>query len=386
MKGSIFGSKRVKNYTVSLSKFWPRYRIHIIAWAAFITWESVIVGLMYGAFGKLGNYVVHYAVNITFFYFYTWLLEKATLSSRQSIWKVPLYASLGLIIYIGFVFQMDNFLIAYTKLITLDPGPTVKRLLTQFWRGTFFALFATGYFFLKRFINERAEKIRVERHRFQMLLEKERVDKELEQAKNAFLKAQINPHLLFNTLEILHQRIKRYSPEDAQIMVNLSEMMRFSAAVDQQDGLINLGEEIEQCENLIQIQHLNQGQIAVDLAYAPDVSEYRFIPLVVLTLLENMFKHGNLHSMDHRASLAIYQESDWLRIECINVPNRIKSTVGFGSGLKNIESRLAFAYPGDYEMNAGLDEDGNFKIEISVRKKALKKQTKTINNSIISNN
>ena len=232
-------------------------------------------------------------------------------------------------------------------------------------------IFSTSYFFLKRYLSEKAEKQRIEKQRFQMLIDKERMDKELVMAKNAFLKAQINPHLLFNTFEVIHQKIRQHSPEDAQVMVYLSDMMRFAAATEHNEGYVKLSDEITQCQNLIKLHQLTQEQVFIEVAFSPDVLEIRLIPLVLLTLLENMFKHGHLFDQDNKATIDVYLVDGMLRIESRNLPGLVKSNIGFGSGLDNIRTRLDYTYGNGAEMNAFMDEDGFYCLSIAIREKAL---------------
>lgn len=323
------------------------------------------------AAGKFANFVIHYPINIFLFYINVWLLEKATAFPNQSSWKVILFVAIEIFVYVLFVLGLDNMLNAFTNII---PGPLPEfkiRLTKLIYRGCYFMIFSTSYFFLKRYLSEKAEKQRIEKQRFQMLIDKERMDKELVMAKNAFLKAQINPHLLFNTFEVIHQKIRQHSPEDAQVMIYLSDMMRFAAATEHNEGYVKLSDEITQCQNLIKLHQLTQGQVFIEVAFSPDVLEIRLIPLVLLTLLENMFKHGHLFDQDNKATIDVYMVDGLLRIESRNLPGLVKSNIGFGSGLDNIRTRLDYTYGNGAEMNALVDEDGFYCLSIAIREKAL---------------
>lgn len=364
MERLILINEKLKNWII-------RYRVHLIAWSCFVFWESIIVGLTYGAFGKFGNYVIHYAVNILLFYVHAWLLDKAVSTPRQMFWKIPLFLLLELLIYTFGVLEMDLMIIKYTDLISKDFIATSVRIYKLLWRSSFFMLFSTGYFFLKRYINEKAEKERIEKQRFQMLLDKERMDKELVISKNAFLKAQINPHLLFNTFEFIHQKIRQHSPEDAEVMVYLSDMMRFAATTEHHEGYIKLNEEITQCQNLIKLYQLTQGRVYIELAFSPDVLGIKLIPLVLLTILENIFKHGNVFDRDNKATIDVFMDGELLKIESRNLPAVVRNQVGFGSGLDNIRTRLEYSYGKYAEMKASLDEEGFYTLSIAIDEKGL---------------
>lgn len=342
------------------------YRIHIIAWTAFIFWETVMVIYFLGLVGTFGNYAIHYTINITLFYTYALLLEKATTFPNGAVWKVPLVVISTILIYLGIVTIVDILLNTYTNILPGELPSLQVRISKVLYRGSFFVLFSTGYYFLKRFIKEKTEKSRIEKQRFQMLLEKEKMEKELAMSKNAFMKAQINPHLLFNTFEFVHQKLSTYSPEDAKVMLYLSDMMRFAANTQHNEGFVNLSEEILQCENLIALHYITQGAIYIEMASGPDLNEIKLIPLVLLTILENMFKHGNLNDIENKATIAVYTFDGKLHIESRNLPRTIKSKVGFGSGMDNISNRLKYAYQQNAEMTAGIDEEGFYNLNISI--------------------
>ncbi|SFA57843.1 Histidine kinase [Pedobacter suwonensis] len=362
---------RLKRSVTMLQKWLNTYRIHIIVWTAFIFWETVMVIYFLGQLGTFGNYAIHYTLNITLFYTYALLLDKATTFPNGALWKVPVVVVSTILIYLGTVTGVDILLNNYTNIL---PGelPSLKvRISKVLYRGSFFLLFSTGYYFLKRFIKEKTEKSRIEKQRFQMLLEKEKMEKELAMSKNAFMKAQINPHLLFNTFEFVHQKLSTYSPEDAKVMLYLSDMMRFAANTQHNEGFVYLSEEISQCENLIGLHHITQGAIYIEMASGPDLDEIKIIPLVLLTILENMFKHGNLSDVENKASIAVYTIDGKLHIEGRNLPRLVKSKVGFGSGMDNIRNRLNYAYHQDAEMTAGIDEEGFYQVNISISLSAL---------------
>lgn len=362
---------RLKRSMGMLRNWLHTYRIHIIAWSVFIFWETVVVIYWVGMAGTFGNYAIHYTINITFFYTYTLLLEKATAFHNGALWKVPLVVISTILIYLGLVTGVDILLNTYTNIL---PGelPSLRiRIAKVLYRGSFFLIFSTGYYFLKRFIREKAEKSRIEKQRFQMLIDKEKMDKELAMSKNAFMKAQINPHLLFNTFEFVHQKLSTYSPEDAKVMLYLSDMMRFAANTQHNEGYVYLSEEIAQCENLIGLHRITQGAIYIELASGPDLGEIKLIPLVLLTILENMFKHGNLNDIENKATIDVYTFDGKLRIESRNIPRLVKSKVGFGSGMDNIHNRLKYAYHQNAEITAGIDEEGFYILSISISLNAL---------------
>ncbi|PWS32017.1 sensor histidine kinase [Pedobacter paludis] len=346
-------------------------KVHFISWAIFITWEAVIVGLIFGKFGTIANYSIHYAINISLFYIHAYLLGKALQFPNSTAWKLPLFIAIEILAYIGFVFYLDSFLYIYTNILEGKPNASDKiRILTLLWRCLFFIFFGTGYYFLITYLSEKKEKQRIDKLRFKVLLEKEKTEKQLALARNALLQAQINPHLLFNTLEFIYQKLKNISPNDAQAMLYLSEVMRYAASADGTKAFLSLRQEIAQCENLISLHGITEGELFTGFAYAPDVEELAFIPLVLVTVLENMFKHGDLKSDTVRAELSIYLDNDALVIESINANRVFPHRKGLSSGLDNIKYRLEYAYGAQAVLHYENVGD-TFKLVIRVEKSAL---------------
>ncbi|PWS27138.1 hypothetical protein DHW03_14145 [Pedobacter yonginense] len=347
-------------------------KVHFISWAIFITWEAVIVGLIFGKYGTIANYTIHYAINIFIFYAQAYLLGKALQFPKSTVWKLPLFIALEITAYIVFVYYLDTFLYLYTNVLDGKPNASDKvRILTLLWRCLFFMFFGTGYYFLITYLSEKKEKERIDKQRFLVLLEKEKTEKQLALAQNALLQAQINPHLLFNTLEFLYQRLKNNAPNDAQAMLYLSELMRYAASADGTKSFLALGHEIAQCENLILLHGITDGQLFNGFAYAPDVEDLSFIPLVLVTVLENMFKHGDLQSESVRAELSVYQNDESLIIESINATRAFPHREGLSSGLKNIKNRLLHAYGTQASLRTEQTEHA-FKLTIRVEKHAIK--------------
>lgn len=342
------------------------YKIHLISWLVFVFWECIIIGLIYGAFGNFFNYAVHYSINIFLFYIHTWLIEKALKTRHHIFWRTPLFFIAEITGYIILVFYMDNLLAAHTNLLNGSLDTDKRRILLLLWRSLYFIFFSTGYYFLKHYLKERNIRENTERLNSEVMMEKKKIENALIMSRNAFLKAQINPHLLFNTFEFLHNKMKILAPEDAKLMIYLSEIVRFAAATEFHDGAVKLGDEISQCRNLIKIYNITQEKAFIKVSCSEDVCELSFIPLVVITLLENMLKHGLISDNERYAGIDIYTESGKLKIESFNFYSIDKNVKGFGSGLDNIKSRLFFAYGELFTMMAGIDHHSIYRVEITV--------------------
>ncbi|RZJ86473.1 MAG: hypothetical protein EOO20_18220 [Chryseobacterium sp.] len=295
----------------------------------------------------------------------TWLTEKAVKAKHHLIWRIPLFTTAELAGYITIVFYIDYLLAMHTNILSGSLDTDKKRILMLLWRSLYFVFFSTGYFFFKQYLNERNVREQAERRSAEIMIEKTKAENSLMHSKNAFLTAQINPHLLFNTFEFLHNKIKIIAPSESKLMVYLSEIVRFAAATEFLDGTVKLGDEILQCENLIKIYNITHQKAFIRISYSEDVTELRFIPLVVITLLENILKHGDNSENTKRSGIDIFIESKALKIESFNHFSMKRNNAGFGSGLENIRNRLFYTY-GKFFTLVGNDNQSIYRLEISV--------------------
>ncbi|MET3606922.1 LytS/YehU family sensor histidine kinase [Mucilaginibacter rubeus] len=178
------------------------------------------------------------------------------------------------------------------------------------------------------------------------------------QAQNAFLKEQINPHLLFNTLNAIYSTVYRHSPKDSEAILLLSEIMRYSYEEPDHQGLVPLESEIYQLKNLIKLNTYRFRDTArIDLQLTGHVKDLRIIPLVLLTLSENMFKHGDLQHCPGSIDIGI-NENGHLTFISKNIRKlRGQTDANSNVGLNNTRLRLDYAYPGNYNLSIVQTEE-----------------------------
>jgi LytS/YehU family sensor histidine kinase len=167
-------------------------------------------------------------------------------------------------------------------------------------------------------------------------------------------------------LDFIYHNIVEVSPFTAEAIIMLAEMMRYAIDADKMGDFISLGEEIEQVSNL---QNLNQvrkeEEIAFRFTYQHEVWVLNFIPLVLLTVAENIFKHGNM-TQQQPASLDVSIVAERLVIRSFNQSNNPVRQERGGTGLVNIGKRLYNAYGEAAVFEYGPDAMGNFEVLITV--------------------
>jgi two-component system LytT family sensor kinase len=193
------------------------------------------------------------------------------------------------------------------------------------------------------------------------VLEAQKLQLEIEksQANFNFLKAQINPHFLHNTLNFLYARSLPYSAELSEGILTLSDIMRYALSEgNAKDGKALLRDEIEHMRNVIKINQLRfSNNLKVNFEVEGVVNGAQIIPFVLITLVENAFKHGELKNAEQPIDIRLQVEGSSLRFYCRNRKKNGPKELSTGIGLDNIRKRLDHAYGENYRFATREDAD-----------------------------
>lgn len=171
-----------------------------------------------------------------------------------------------------------------------------------------------------------------------------------------FLKAQLNPHFLFNTMNNIYGLIMSGDKErSANLVSRISELLRYILYDSNEDNMPLL-KEIKLINDYIELEKVRLNFTKVVFDYHTDDGSYEIAPLLLIPLIENAFKF----SADEQGSvIRIFLEvlNGRFRFTVDNHvdPQRIRSDMG-GIGLKNLQKRLALYYPDNYCYEAALSE------------------------------
>jgi sensor histidine kinase YesM len=183
-------------------------------------------------------------------------------------------------------------------------------------------------------------------------VENEKISTEL-----AFLRAQINPHFLFNILNTIYFQIHKENSEARNSVEKLSEMLRYQLYECTTDK-IDISRELAYIKNYTDLQQLRmEAGTDLQLMLPADIGSFKIAPLLILPLVENAFKHvSNFKDPSkNKLYISIFNEQDSrFVINVVNTYNSIgridKSENSSGLGLKNLERRLALLYPGKHSI------------------------------------
>lgn len=165
-----------------------------------------------------------------------------------------------------------------------------------------------------------------------------------------FLKQQINPHFLFNTLNSIYSQAHARSENTEFSILKLSELLRYSL-YDSGADKVALAEDIQYINNYIDLQRLRLSPKVKLLYNVGGYMEGKFIaPLLLINFIENAFKHGISYTQPSVVTIDIKIFEETLTL---TVSNPIVETDSFapgGLGLKNVTRRLELLYPNQYKL------------------------------------
>lgn len=198
------------------------------------------------------------------------------------------------------------------------------------------------------------------------LMEKERIKHELD-----FLKAQINPHALFNSLNSIYGHIDKKNQVARNILLQFSGLLRYQLYDSMVDN-ISLEKEVEYIRNYVAFQKIRKDDsLAVDVCIDVQDSGYTIAPLLLVILIENAFKFVSNHSDDQNKiviKLMVKNNIFTLHLSNTTAHTSVSSAPNPGGiGLVNLKRRLELLYPGKYEINLNRQDsyyEADLKIEL----------------------
>jgi LytS/YehU family sensor histidine kinase len=172
----------------------------------------------------------------------------------------------------------------------------------------------------------------------------------------SYLKAQINPHFLFNTLNSIYALTVKKSDVAPESVTRLAAIMRY-AITDAVNDFVPLEKEITYVSSYIDLEKLRLTQ-KVKLEYSVEggLEGKQIAPLIFIPLIENAFKHGVSTSEQSEITINIKVDEKQLHLFIENTKIRREKTESNGLGIENVRKRLNLLYPGRYRINIINDE------------------------------
>ena len=182
--------------------------------------------------------------------------------------------------------------------------------------------------------------------RIQQSLESEKKDMELQ-----FLKSQLNPHFLFNSLNNIYSLAYQKSEKTADAILKLSEIMRYMI-YESNDSWVALDKEVEYVQSFVELQKLRfKDGAAVEISINGEIDGQKIVPLILISFVENAFKHGVANDPEDPIKINIIANQKILHFSVTNKKSKTNKDAMGGVGLNNVERRLQLLYPERYKLN-----------------------------------
>ena len=231
----------------------------------------------------------------------------------------------------------------------LSPERQLQLYLSQFWMAARYVLYS---FLLKISVDYYEQKETIKK------IELEKATAELN-----FLKAQVNPHFLFNTLNNLYALILEKSVKSGEAVLKLADIMKYILAEGKEDKVM-LQKEIQLLYNYTELERLRKPDAEIIFNAPGNIGNYFITPLLLLPLVENAFKYG-LNSVAKNGFVRINMKTEG-EVLNVTVENNIppvknnEALQSLGIGIDNVKKRLEMLYPGKHFLNIENRTDSFF--------------------------
>ena len=201
-----------------------------------------------------------------------------------------------------------------------------------------------------------------------MMRRSEKKQKDVE-AELAWLKNQINPHFLFNTLNNISSLAQIDGDGTQEAIMQLSDLLRY-AMYETNKPKVPLDGEVEFMRNYVELMKLRCNEMTtVSTRFDITDTQSEVAPLLFISLIENAFKHGMDSNAPATIDISLEQQDGFLIFNCDNTnnPKPTKDRSGSGIGLENTRRRLDLLYPGRYTWEQEITPENIYHVKISIR-------------------
>jgi two-component system, LytTR family, sensor kinase len=325
---SIFSLPKQKNYIVVKVIFWTIAFLYLLDFYKWImpTWASTI-----GA--SIVNIVAFVVISEMFIHF--WAVPKYFRQAKYGIFLVA----------VAFCILINGIATILGTWFVIQPiSPGSVNYMVGKWHGLIFSNFFVVAAFTAMSITTKLMFDWLSLQEKMEETEKKKIKAELE-----FLKSQINPHFLFNSLNSIYATIDRQNSKARTLLLKFSDVLRYQLYECSED-FVPIEREIEFLTSYVEVQKMRKSEkIAIELKMSGCFSGYKIAPLLFIPFAENAFKYvSSYRDRENFLRIEITQKSDTLRFKCENTienhPAEDLAESG-GIGINNVRRRLELLYP-----------------------------------------
>lgn len=321
---------------------------HIIFWISYL--------LLYTGMQNTSQITFFCAVQIsavdipikmaTSYIFMYWVLPKALKEQSIKFLLISLLISIPITVFInGWIIY--NYVLPITDYSALtEPFWTLQNIFKIFARlyGVVFIVISIRYVYL----------LSQEQKRFREI-ENQQLSTEMK-----YLKLQLNPHFLFNTLNNLYSMILNKKRQASEVVLKLSDLMNY-IIYDASAQTVSMAKEIEYLRNYIDLEKTRFGErVLISFNTSGPVADTKIPPLISLPLVENCFKHSltdEIRGAMIRIDFSVFNCKVSLVVENTKPKNNINKKINGGIGLNNLRRRLKLLFGDDFVFKIQEDND-----------------------------
>lgn len=188
------------------------------------------------------------------------------------------------------------------------------------------------------------------------------------EAELAWLKNQINPHFLFNTLNNISSLTQINADEAQNAVMQLSDLLRY-AMYETNNPRVPITGEVDFMRNYIELMKLRCNEMTkVEAQFSISNTQTEIAPLLFISLIENAFKHGTNSNAPATIDIHLEQVNDTIIFTCDNTnnPKPTKDRSGSGIGMENTRRRLELMYHGNYTWEQAVTPENIYHTKISI--------------------
>ncbi len=189
-----------------------------------------------------------------------------------------------------------------------------------------------------------------------------------QQAELNFLKTQVHPHFLFNTLNNLYALTLKKADEAPDVVIGLSDLLRYML-YECSEKFVPLKKELTFLTNYIELQSIRHDKSIVNIEHKRigEPGNKVIAPLLLLPIIENCFKHGITQGdKEVQIQILLTIEENELIMQVKNTLNHPIENYSDGLGISNVRRRLALIYPNQHEFSIKTDK-GFFDVLVRIK-------------------
>lgn len=326
-----------------------KFMLHFMVWMFLITIFTFAATSGFNA--SEGIYFLFLGlsvVNVLIFYVNLYLIIPISLDKRKFfIWMLSCLVIAITFVAVKYGYMFYLYELSGLKMIAKNGKMFFREpsviILSAFIINGFFIFLSTVYkFTVDWFFNEK---------------EKSDLEKQSLTAELAFLKSQINPHFLFNSLNNIYSLAYQKSDATPDAILKLSEIMRYML-YESNENLVSLEKEIIYLRSFIELQKLRfKGNAQVILEVEGQIHQQHILPFILISFVENAFKHGLATDPENPIHINISVIEDKLLFSIKNKKSGLNKDQTGGIGMVNVKRRLDLIYPNQYKLSIENQDD-----------------------------